>query len=165
MIKKLKKFVKIILTRDKKGFQNYQDDNAFLLERITNHGIPVFLDFSYDILKSNTLSFVNSMRVGLSPFEYKYSHSCKTPNIYSSAYACIIFSIFGKLDELTVDEKHKWAQYFNGFQSSKDGLFYDESLRNENYDNSGWWGARHGALHLINVFIALGLRPQYPFYF
>ena len=165
MINKVKKIAKIILNKDNNGLQTCQDDNSFLLERITNHALPAFLDFSFDKLKTNTLSFVNSMRVGVSEYEYKYSTNCKTPNIYSSAYACLIFSMFGKLDELTVDEKHEWAQYFNGFQSSKDGLFYDESLKNENYDNTDWWGARHVVLHLINVFIALGIRPQYPFNF
>ena len=165
MINKLKKIAKIILNRDNNILQAYQDDNAFILERITNNGIPAFTDFSYDNLKSNTLSFVNSMRVGVSDYEYKYAVNCKSPNIYSSAYACMIFSIFGKIDELTTDEKNEWAQYFNGFQNSKDGLFYDESLKNEIYNDSDWWGARHLVPHLIPAYIALGTKPKYPFYF
>lgn len=165
MINKLKKIAKIILGKDEQDFQNVQEDNALLLERITNHGISAFLDFSYDNLKANILSFVNSMKFRESGYEYKYSASCKSPNIYSSAYACMILSMFGEIEELTTSEKQNWAQYFNSFQNSKDGLFYDESLRNENYDDSDWWGARHVALHLINAFIALDARPQYPFYF
>ena len=165
MMKKLKKIAKIILNKDNTIFNPCQyDDNAFLLERITNHAFPTFLDFSIDKLKTDTLSFVNSMRAGLS-FEFKYAASCTTSNIYSSAYACLIFSMFGKLDDLKVNEKHEWAQYFNAFQSSKDGIFYDKTLRNENYDNTDWWGARHVVLHLINVYIALDSRPKYPFYF
>lgn len=165
MKKKLKKIVKIILNKDNTNVNNINDDNILILERITNHALPTFLDFSYDKLKTNTLSFVSSMKFGASMYEYKYSSSCKFTNIYSSAYACLIFSMFGKLDELTINEKHEWAEYFNGFQSSKDGLFYDESLRNEIYDNTDWWGARHVVLHLINVYIALDVRPKYPFYF
>lgn len=141
------------------------DDKLFLLERITKHAIPAFVNFSYDTIKTNTLSFVNSMKIETSPFEYKYSPSCKTPNIYSSAYACMIFSMFGELDKLTTKEKHMWAQYFNGFQNSKNGLFYDVTLQNEYYNDSDWWGGRHLALHLISVYGALGEKPQYPFYF
>lgn len=84
MINKLKKIAKIILNRDNNGLKTCQDDNAFLLERFTNHALPTFLDFSFDILKDKTLSFVNSMRVGVSTHEYKYASGCKTPNIYSS---------------------------------------------------------------------------------
>jgi prenyltransferase beta subunit len=166
MINKLKKIAQIILNKSNANFNTYQyDDNAFLLERITNHALPTFLDFSYEKIKSDTLSFVKSMKFGSTGHKYKYTANCKSPNIYSSAYACMIFSMFGKLDELTIDEKSEWAQYLNSFQSSKDGLFYDGSLRNEIYDNTDWWGARHVVLHLINVFIALDAKPKYPFYF
>jgi len=141
------------------------EDGNILVERIMNHGVPLYLNFSFETLKKNTLSFVSSMKIGESAPEYKYSFSCKNPNIYSSAYACIVLSMFGELDKLSAKEKKSWVQYFNCFQSDKDGLFYDKSLENEHYNDSDWWGARHLALHLTNSFAALGDKPQHLFYF
>ena len=128
---KLKKVARILLNLDISDIQSDQNDYELILERITNHGISSFLDFSYDKLKAETLSYVDSMKIGNSGVEFRYSSSCKSPNIYSSAYACLINSMFGRLDEMTLDERQKWAGYFNKFQSKEDGLFYDESLLNE----------------------------------
>jgi len=163
MIYKLKKIFRIILNRDNIGLQNFQDCNAVLLERFANHGLNNFLNFSFDLLKTNTLSYVNSMRFSPSSFEYLYSSSCTKPNIYSSAYACMILSIFNVLNELTEVEKLEWAKYFNNFQNKEDGLFYDKSIINFDYINADWWGARHLTIHLIGAFVALGQRPKYQF--
>lgn len=164
MIYRIKRKIKSLFF--KSGyFQNLSDDAYFLTERITNHAIPTYINFSYDKLKHSTLSFVNSMQSGTSGFEFKYSKNCTSPNIYSSVYACLIFSMFGKLDDLSIDEKQEWVDYFNSFQSKTDGLFYDESLKNDLYNNTDWWGARHLVLHIISVYIALGSKPRYPFHF
>jgi len=165
MIKRIKKIASSILKKNTIDFQIVLSDNEFLVERITDYAIPAYLYFDFERIKEDTLGFVNAMHIDDSIFNYRYSPSCKTPNIYSSAYACMIFSMYGELDQLSPFEKQNWAQHFSSFQNEKDGLFYDLSIGNESYDNSDWWGARHLALHLINVFIALNARPQYPFYF
>lgn len=165
MIYKLKKIANIILNRNQVDDHSKYEDFEFLAERITNYGISTYIDFSYDKIKSNTLKFVDSMKVHGAKFEYTYSPACSTPNVYSSAFACMIYSMFGKLDDLMAEEKQEWAQYLNSFQCNKDGLFYDESLNNENYNDCDWWGARHLAVHLINAFVALGVKTKYPFTF
>ncbi len=166
MKNKLKRIAGVLLRRQYSSPpESREGDNALLLEMIMGRALPAYLDFSYGELKGKTLSFVKSMKLGTSGFEYKYSKSCEIPNIYSSAYACMILSMFGEIEKLTTDDRRRWAQYFDGYQSGKDGLFYDESLRNEIYDDTDWWGAKHLVLHLVNVYIALGCRPKHPFYF
>ena len=148
-----------------KKYGSNENDIKLLLERITNHALHSYFDFSFEKIKDVTLSFVKSINVENTLYQYKYSKSCTTPNIYSSAYACLILSMYSKLNELTVSEKKSWVDYFDSFQNSGDGLFYDESLRNDIYDDTDWWGAKHLALHLINAYIALGAKPKYPFYY
>ena len=101
----LKRILRKIFKKTQIDYNASNNDSIILLERVTNHGIPSFLDFSYDKLKTHTLSFVNSMKIGETPFEFKYSSRCQTPNIYSSAYAFIIFDMFGEIERMSFDEK------------------------------------------------------------
>jgi hypothetical protein len=163
MLKIIKKNLKLFIKNNKKD--DFEDSNKIILERIVTYAFPMFLNFDYNNLKSKTLDFVKNMNTGPSDFDYKYSNSCKTPNIYSSAYACMILSLFGELEKVNEKEKNNWSEYFSNFQNNKDGLFYDKSLQNENFNDSDWWGARHLAAHLVNVFISLEIKPRYKFYF
>lgn len=148
-----------IISRIKMKLKRAQHVN--IRKRIASYSLS---DFSKEKLKNKTLSFVNSMKIG-SGFEYKYSKSCSKPNIYSSAYACIMQSFFGKIENLSSKQKEDWAEYFNSFQNENDGLFYDSSLDNTIYEKADWWGARHVLVHLINAYIVLGKRPKYQFLF
>ena len=111
----------------------------------------------------DVLIFMEAQRDGL--FEYRYSAQCSRPTLYASAYSCMIFSLLGKLDQISEAERLAWAAYFDSFQNEDDGLFYDQTIKNEIYADTDWWGARHLALHLISAYTALGRTPRYPFRF
>jgi len=74
-------------------------------------------------------------------------------------------SHLNELSKYTSEEKRQWVDYFDSFQSSEDGLFYDQTVRNGIYDDTDWWGARHLALHLISAYTMLDASPKYPFKF
>lgn len=74
-------------------------------------------------------------------------------------------SLLGELDKLSTKEKDEWRQYFDSFQSAADGLFYDPVVKNDIYDDSDWWGARHLTLHMIAAYTDLGCRPKHSFSF
>jgi hypothetical protein len=108
--------------------------------------------------------FLSSLKLS-DNFEYRYSSSCIKPTLYASAYVCMIFSLLGDLQKFSEEIKHGWCDYFDGFQSASDGLFYDPVLDSDLYRNSDWWGARHLALHMISAYTDLGGKPKYPFLF
>lgn len=129
-------------------------------------GISKSLIFNYRDQRKRTLDFVNKNKVGNPVVEYTYSSSSSKSTIYASCYACMIRSLYGDLDTLSDEQKKEWTSYFDSFQSSDDGLFYDPVLANEKiYHTEDWWGARHLALHLIIAYTALGSRPKYDFKF
>lgn len=98
-------------------------------------------------------------------FEFRYSSVSSVPTIYGSAYACMIWSLTGELFRLDNKRRSEWLAYFDSYQNPKDGLFYDPTIRNEIYDDTDWWGARHLALHLITTYTVLGGKPKHPFRF
>lgn len=108
------------------------------------------------------LEFVQRHRVD--EFSYLYSLSATRPTLYSSVYACLTLSILGRLKELPAEQKRRWVAFFDSFQSA-DGLYYDPAVRNELYDDTDWWGARHLALHMISAYTDLGGRPRHRFRF
>ena len=57
--------------------------------------------------------------------------------------------------------KYKWCKFFDKYQSPDDGLFYDNTISNPDFDNSDWWGTRHLALHMIAAYTFLGGQPKY----
>ena len=109
-------------------------------------------------------NFIDKQKVSGSDFEYLYSNRANKPTLYSSVYACMTFSLFGKLNNFNTTQKFQWIGYFDSFQND-DGLFYDPVVQNEIYADSDWWGARHLALHMINAYTALGGKPKYKFRF
>ena len=126
-----------------------------------NTGIPFSIAFSFEDLKTRTLSFVKNMKVGENVGVYRYSHSATQPTLYSSAYACMLRSLYADLKELSETEKQIWVGYFDSFQSPDDGLFRDPVVLNDIYEDSDWWGARHLVLHLMIAYTALGARPKH----
>lgn len=122
-------------------------------------------NFDIDLFKTNIREFLRHVCVDNNFYLYKYSGSAQQATLYSSAYACMTLSLLGDLKSLSLEQRAKWCSYFDSFQSADDGLFYDETVRNEIYDTSDWWGARHLALHMANAYIDLGGRPSYPFSF
>ena len=164
MINKIKQKLNTLLYSDISK-KELLDDGDFLLRRFAQHAIPIYLQFDLDKLRKLTLGFIESMHCDPAVFSYKYASSCSKTNLYSSVYAVMILSMYGELDRFSNDQKAEWIEYFNGYQSSDDGLFYDEVLLNGIYNDIDWWGARHLALHMIIAFRALGARPKYPFKF
>lgn len=121
--------------------------------------------FRYKQVKKQTLSYIDTMKVGKNVGVYKYSNSTTKPNIYSSVYACMILSLYNELQNLSQIEREESIDYLNSFQCKKDGLFYDPVIKNELFDNSDWWGARHLVLHIIIALTALKAKPKYKFKF
>jgi hypothetical protein len=122
-------------------------------------------NFNFEIFKSNTNIFIMSMQVSNSTSQYYYSSSCSKPTLYASAYACMTKSLLGEFRGYSKVQKREWADYFDSFQSSDDGLFYDPVVLNDIYIHSDWWGARHLALHMISAYTDIDSRPKYPFTF
>jgi hypothetical protein len=127
--------------------------------------VAPFDRFDFDKWQLEVNHFIDSMRDDEFPCQFSYSSDCSKPNLYSSAYACMTYRMFGTLQNLDESEKNDWAQYFDSFQSPDDGLFYDPVVSNDIYDDTDWWGARHLALHLIIAYTDLGHLPRYPFLF
>ena len=121
--------------------------------------------FDFYKFRMDVNNFVSSQCYDNSAYQYTYSSSCNEPSLYASSYACMILSILGYIDDFEKMDKENWKTYFDSFQNKNDGLFYDPVVRNKNFDDSDWWGARHLALHMINAYTCLGQRPQHRFEF
>ncbi len=74
-------------------------------------------------------------------------------------------SMLGDFADLDSDVRIHWIAYFDSFQNSQDGLFYDPVVSNVLYADTDWWGARHLALHMISAYTDLGAGPRYQFTF
>lgn len=124
------------------------------------------VSLQFDQTSVSALRFLEARRhASDNVFEYRYSAQSNKPTLYASAYACMVFSLLGKLDQMSEAEHLAWAAYFDSFQSEDDGLFYDQAIKNEIYADSDWWGARHLTLHMISAYTALGRTPRHPFLF
>ena len=134
-----------------------------MLERklITN-GIKHYFDFDINKFKSNVLSYSESLK-GDGPFEYRFAGSSTEPTVYASMYVCLLQSLFGILGERDDDYRLKWVQYFDSFQNSDDGFFYDQVINTAFFNKTDWWGKRHLVPHLIMAYTALGYKPKYQF--
>ncbi len=138
-----------------------------IANRVASVGVDNFLKFEYEDFKLATLKYVDSMNI--SNFEYTFSGSNKTSVLYGSVYACMLKGMFGELDNLSLQEKRKWGDFFDSFQSESDGYFRDANLEGEEFENKGiWgdgWGIRHLAAHIIIAYARLGFRPKHDFKF
>lgn len=140
---------------EEKSQSNYVND------LLTNASINSF-NFQFDSFTLKLKSFVSKMMIDNNNYLFKYSNSGEIPNIYASTYACMVYDICGNIDSYSTEAKLQWVQYFNKFQSEEDGLWYDQSIINEDFGTIDWWGARHLAVHIISAYSALGARPKHP---
>ena len=158
---------KINLIADSKIFyrisqkRNFEDKLYFWLK----NGIKNLINFEFENLKRQTLSYVDSMSADKKKFLYKYSASCNTPALYPSVYACMIKSLYGEIQNFSEMERGDWAEYFNSHQRKEDGLFYDAAVDSEKFKNENYWGARHLAVHLLSCYTSLKTKPKYKFAF
>ena len=107
-----------------------------LLDNLINNGIPKAVNFDFASMKRETLSFVRSMQVNNSYYRYKFASSQEKENLYSSIYACLIYDMYGEINNFSKKQKKEWTNYFDSFQNEKDGLWYDEKLKNELYEDT-----------------------------
>lgn len=121
--------------------------------------------FDFSVFYSKVSLFLESMQTDDSSIHFRYSANCQNATLYASAYACMTYCLLGKLEGNSASQKRKWADYFDSFQNSENGMFYDPVVVNDIYEESDWWGARHLALHMISAYAALGIRPKYEFGF
>lgn len=141
-----------------------QESPSILKDRIIEAGIVNYLSFDYSALKQRALGYVESLHLPHSPvYEYKYTQSKTKSNIYNSVYACILLSLYGEVHNLSESSKKEWIDYFNSLQNPDSGLFIDPTIRNEYYDNSDWWGARHLIPQIIYAYSALKAKPKHEF--
>lgn len=127
---------------------------------------PVTIDnCDFPLMKAQVSAFLESLRDPESIYCYRYSQSCSQPTLYASAYACMTKSMIGELSNMPKADTIAWVDFFDSFQNQNDGLFWDSVVRNEIYEDSDWWGARHLALHMISAYSDLGARPRHPFKF
>ncbi|QIK36948.1 hypothetical protein GWK36_01845 [Caldichromatium japonicum] len=145
----------------------YRPLQVAITERMVSRRMsdPETQRYDFERRKNNALSFVSSMQMDDEGIRYRYSADCTQPTLYSSAYACMIYSLLGELQRISQESKARWIAYFDSMQSRQTGLFYDPVVKNKLFDDSDWWGARHLALHMISAYTTLGGRPRYPFYF
>ena len=136
-----------------------------LLEKsIIERGIINYLSFDFMAIKQRTLEYLDSLHIRTEKnCEYKYTLNGTASNIYNSVYACMLLSLYGEIPNLSETDKKNWVEYFNSFQDAESGLFFDPSIRNEYYDDSDWWGARHLIPHIIYAYSALNAKPLYEF--
>lgn len=132
-----------------------------LEKRIVQNRIKDVVNFNFDDLKRQTLEYLKSVQISEKPYLYKYSASCSRPTLYASVYACMTLSLYGELNNFNEQQKLDWCSYFDSFQE-ENGLFYDTTVRNEIYDESDWWGARHITTHMISAYTDLGAKPKRP---
>ncbi len=121
--------------------------------------------FDFNNFKEKITYFLMQMETEKYKPKYLYSEKCSKPTLYASTYACMTLGLLGNLKKMPNKSKAEWADYFNSFQSEKDGFFYDNNVLNSAFMDSDWWGRRHLALHMVSAYTALGCRPQYKFSF
>ena len=141
---------------------------GFIREQLTSYRLKRTAGSSAlaeKLFTDSIISFVKSMQVDYSGFAFRYSANCSAPTLYSSVYACMIYSMLNRLDSYSVQEKNAWADYFDSFQRQDDGLFHDSVVFGREVIEGDWWGGEHLALHIIYAYHALGRRPKHPFYF
>ncbi len=159
-----KSIIKKIRDDNDKATDYSKNNSSVLKDRIIEAGIVNYLSFDYSALKQRTLGYVESLHLPNGHVhEYKYTQNGTKSNIYNSIYACILLSLYGESNNLPESSRKTWIDYFNSLQDSNSGLFIDPTIRNEYYDNSDWWGARHLIPQIIYAYLALEAKPKYEF--
>lgn len=163
--KRLKDKIKILLMRfDKLVYQIptiHKHEENLLITNLLNVGLIGAIDFDYNKIKLETIQYIKSLKINDDVYSYKFSKSQNEGNVYSSVYAILLFDLYDEVKCLSAIEKKEWIAYFDSLQNENDGLWYDNNLINEHYEDSDWWGARHLAIHMLAAYTALGARPKY----
>jgi prenyltransferase beta subunit len=155
--KKLNYMDKLIFNLPTKSKKNSDK----LINNIIQNAVPKAINFDYESIKQDTLQYVRSLKIDDKIYNYKFAQSQVKENLYSSVYALLVFDLYDEVKNLTEIEKKEWIDYLDSFQSEMDGLWYDKNLKNEHYDDSDWWGARHLAIHIVAAYAALGAKPKF----
>lgn len=156
----MKQKIKKIL-REKLHFVDKQPYE--ILEAVVAKGIDGYLAFDYTKFREEIVEYMSKMQVA--PYEYKYAGSRNAPCLYASIYAVMLEGLLGILKNRSKEDLKGWADYFNSFQNSEDGIFYDPALEGPSYEHIGcWnegWGKHHLMGHIIIAFARLGYTPKY----
>lgn len=137
-----------------------------LFARLSAVGVPRAVAFDFTAERERALAYLGRMREGgPASLGYRFAGSCRTPNLYTAAYACMTLSLLGVADELPPGTRRAWANHFDSFQSAEDGLFYDPRIDGDAFRGGDSWGAGHLALHVIVAYEGLGAAPPHPFRF
>ena len=158
--------IKNIIPKFLKKFLRIVFFNSLLKLRLAIVNL-LFINNKNQFLKNsieNANKFIYSQNDSRSKYIFKYSSSSYKPTLYSSAYACMALKLIGKLPQES-SFLYDWKTFFDKYQSSRNGLFYDRVIESPNFVNSDWWGLRHLALHMVCAYNDLGEKPRYPFYF
>ena len=109
----------------------------------------MILDQKY---KEDVLRFVESNYLG-QPGRYRYSSSCSEPTLYSSTYAAMTMSLFGK----EIPDRDQWVQYLCDYQED-DGLFRDPVIWGQGWykKDALWCGRTHLTSHVVIALACLG---------
>ena len=138
--------------------------SPILKDKIIESGIVNYLSFDFQTIKRHTLEYLETIHIpDVIRYKYKYSSNCTTPNIYNSVYACMLLSLYDEIANMPESYKKGWVNYFDSFQDSVSGFFFDPAIKNILYDNTDWWGARHLIPHIIYAYSSLGAKPKYEF--
>ena len=138
-------------------------DDSVLEEKIITNGIRNYFYFDLDVFKTKVLDYSNSLKEEGSVYNYFYAGSSTKATIYASMYVCLLKSLLGSLSMKDEEYRLKWASYFDSFQNSEDGFFYDSTINTPFYNKTDWWGKRHLVPHLLMAYTALGYKPKYQF--
>jgi len=115
----------------------------------------------YGQVKASALRFVEAMKLGESPWQYRKEPG-GSESFYGSYHGLHILDIFGALDALSEEDRNGWADYICADQS-EDGLFRSPSVGEQT--DSGidslepHWHYTRGHLWALRI---LDRPPRYP---
>ena len=99
-------------------YSKRKENEQLLVYNIINNGLPKSIGFDFEKIKSNTLNYVESLKVDNEIYKYKFCHSQITDNLYSSVFALLTLDLYDETKKLSEKDKQDWIDYFNSFQSS-----------------------------------------------
>lgn len=113
---------------------------------------------SIDEIKTQTLGFMNGMRIyRQGRFNgYRHAASTKKPVLYATLAALLTRHLYGEHGNKQYLEE---IEYVRGFQSD-DGLFRDPEIECELADKEDWWGWRHLTLHALMTLALYGVPAK-----
>ena len=114
-------------------------------------------------IQEKIVKYCNSMK-GDKPGHYKYSAGCPQ-TLWASAFAVLILSFIGKLEEMSENEKSSWLKYIQSFQDEKTGFFLDPKFKDKDKRSlihSNELLFAHSSTFVMGALVLLGGKPLYP---